>query len=166
MTDVPAVPPMKVLMPPREPVRATTTARLLCVGIALGCIGLLATAAYLSPDPAGVGTTSRLGIPTCGFLDRTGLPCAGCGMTTAFSHAVRWEWISAFIVQPFAALMAIAAAITIWTSGYIAVTARPVHRLISRAATGRGGTIAIVVVALGIASWGWKLAWVLLIESS
>lgn len=155
--------PVKILMPPRGPVRATTTARLVAAGLAIACLTLLTAAAYLTPDPAGYGTTSRLGMPTCSFLERTGLPCAGCGMTTAFSHAVRWQWLDALIAQPFAVMMVLAASVTIWAGGYVAVTGRPVHRLISRSAAGRGGTIAILVVGLVIASWGWKLAWVTLI---
>ena len=59
------------------------------------------TAFTLTPDPAGHGTHTQLGLPPCGFLVTTGLPCPGCGLTTSFSHMVRLEVVGAARANPF-----------------------------------------------------------------
>jgi hypothetical protein len=52
---------------------------------------VLGIARALTPDPSGVGTHLQLGLPRCGFLALTGLPCPACGLTTAFAHMARGE---------------------------------------------------------------------------
>jgi hypothetical protein len=88
----------------------------------VGCLAVLGLAAYLTPDPSGVGTHRQLGFPTCGLVLTTGLPCPTCGMTTAFAHAVRGHLPTAFATQPFGAALALAtmaaaglAAAALWT---------------------------------------------------
>lgn len=61
---------------------------------------MLATAAWLDPDPRGFGTHVQLGLPPCGFRWLTGLACPGCGLTTAFAHAIRGEWMLSFSANP------------------------------------------------------------------
>lgn len=80
--------------------------------------GLLVVAAQLSPDPAGVGTHSQLGLASCGFLDRTGLPCATCGMTTSFALAADGQLFAAFLNQPAGAILAVITAIVALLAGY------------------------------------------------
>jgi hypothetical protein len=63
--------------------------------LALGCVLALVVAAALDPDARGYGTHAQLGLPPCGFLAFTGSPCPGCGLTTAFAHAVRGNWLRA-----------------------------------------------------------------------
>lgn len=41
----------------------------------------------------------------CGFKQRTGWPCPACGMTTAVLAFARGEVVTAFYVQPAAALL-------------------------------------------------------------
>jgi len=41
----------------------------------------------------------------CGFKQRTGWPCPGCGMTTSVLAFARGDVLTAFYVQPAAALM-------------------------------------------------------------
>lgn len=148
------VPPIAVVTPPMLPMRLTRVGRFWCVLIALGCAGVLLAAAYLAPDPAGVGTTTRLGMAPCGFLERTGLPCAACGMTTSFNYAVRWQWAAAFWAQPMGLVLTIATAITFWGSAYAAATAVPVHRLVGRLP---GAKLIVAFFALGIAAWAFKM---------
>ncbi len=88
--------------------------RLLAGLAALACLGLLITAAALTPDPDGLGTHHQLGLEPCGFLSTFGKPCPTCGMTTAFAHAARLNLASAFHAQPFGLLLAIAAATLFW----------------------------------------------------
>ena len=42
-----------------------------------------------------MGTHVQLGLPPCGLLAATGLPCPACGLTTAFALMARGEvWAS------------------------------------------------------------------------
>lgn len=61
----------------------------------------LSVALWLEPNPQGHGTHTQLGLPPCGFLVVTGLPCPGCGMTTSFSNMVRADVVAAALANPF-----------------------------------------------------------------
>jgi hypothetical protein len=52
---------------------------------AAGLIAILALAAWLRPDPNGMGTHTQLGLPPCTLSSLTGLRCPGCGMTTSWA---------------------------------------------------------------------------------
>src|SRR5207237_7307937 len=72
------------------PSRLPPAARLLALGAALACLTVLTVAAWATPDPSGVGTHhSSLHMQPCHFLQTTGLPCPGCGMTTSFAWFAR-----------------------------------------------------------------------------
>ena len=71
------------------------------------CLFPLVTALILSPS---AGLHQVFGVPECGFKLSTGLPCLTCGMTTAFTYAVRGDLITAFFLQPFGAFLSVAAA--------------------------------------------------------
>jgi hypothetical protein len=62
---------------------------------------VVVTAALLTPNPAGHGTHTQLGLPPCGFLVFTGYPCPGCGLTTSFSYMVRANLFGAWTANPF-----------------------------------------------------------------
>jgi len=64
-------------------------------GAALLASGVLGVARLLVPNPSGVGTHTQLGLPGCGFLALTGLPCPACGLTTAFAHMADGELLHA-----------------------------------------------------------------------
>jgi hypothetical protein len=95
--------------------RARTAAGL----VLLGCLAILSLAAWLKPDPRGFGTHAQLGTGPCGALVMTGYPCPTCGMTTAFAHTVRGQWLRAFWVQPAGFVLAlgtlVVAGIAVWT---------------------------------------------------
>lgn len=55
----------------------------------------LLVAAWLRPSPLGFGTHRQLGLPPCTFVSLFGIRCPSCGMTTAWSHAVRGHWLRA-----------------------------------------------------------------------
>ncbi len=63
----------------------------------LGLSALLVTAAWLKPDPygLGLGTHEQLGLPPCGFREYFGIRCPSCGMTTSWSYLVRGRVLSA-----------------------------------------------------------------------
>ena len=56
---------------------------------------ILLTAHLLPPDPRGFGTHVRVLPLPCPFHALTGLPCPGCGLTTAFCLAARGRWTDA-----------------------------------------------------------------------
>lgn len=68
--------------------------------IAFGSALVLLAAAWLEPDSRGYGTHTQLGLPPCGFLLLTGAPCPGCGLTTAFAHGIRGDWMAAVGANP------------------------------------------------------------------
>lgn len=61
--------------------------RWLCLVSGLGLLSLLATARYLTPSPAGLGTHQQLGLPPCTTMVIWNVPCPTCGMTTS------WAWV-------------------------------------------------------------------------
>jgi hypothetical protein len=77
------------------------TSRLVFIVCALGLFAVFVTAAMLEPNPLGHSTHTQLGLAPCGFLAVSGLPCPGCGLTTCFSHMVRFEIYDAARANPF-----------------------------------------------------------------
>lgn len=100
------------------PYEFTWGASLLSGFVCMLATSLLIVAANLTPDASGMGTHSQLGLAPCGFLDRTGVPCATCGMTTSFALAADGRLIASFINQPAGALLALLTAIVALLSGY------------------------------------------------
>ncbi len=99
--------------------------RLLAGFVFVVCVGLLGTAVYLQPDPRGFGTHEQLPWQApCGFLYRTGYPCPTCSMTTAFSHTVRGQWLSALWTQPAGFLACVGAAVLSVGAAWSAVRGR------------------------------------------
>lgn len=86
--------------------------------LAAVCWGGLAAAVWLTPHASGTGTHEELGLPSCGFLARTGLPCPTCGLTTAISATAHGRIKLAWKAHPlgvflFVALAALALAATV-----------------------------------------------------
>lgn len=114
----------------------------------------LALAAWLRPDPRGYGTHRQLGTGPCGMLIVTGYPCPTCGMTTAFAHTVRGQWLRAAWVQPAGFVMALGVAATAVGAGWIVVRGRLPHRWPAWVTPFRL-YLALLVLLLG--SWGFKI---------
>ncbi|MDD9935105.1 MAG: DUF2752 domain-containing protein [Myxococcales bacterium] len=90
---------------PRSLPRATAGAaasaqRIAWLLIASTAAVVLVLAWALQPDPSGMGTHEQLGLPPCGFLYMTTLPCPGCGLTTSFAHMARLQITSAASAHP------------------------------------------------------------------
>lgn len=102
--------PLFYRIEPRRPIPARIVASL----VFFGCVGFLGLAAWLIPDPSGVGSHQQLGFPPCTMMVLTGYPCPTCGMTTAFAHTVRGELGSAFHAQPAGLVLALG---TIFAAG-------------------------------------------------
>ena len=122
--------------------------------IALGCLTVLVIAAWLQPSLAGTGTHQQLGLSACAFKARTGLPCPTCGYTTSFSYFAHGNPLLSFYTQPMAALLALATAVAVWVGFYIAITGRPVHRLL-KLLPSRYYLMPVLIFAL--LAWAWKI---------
>ena len=122
--------------------------------VACGCLAVLLIAAWLRPDKNGFGTHAQLGFQACQFKARTGLPCPSCGFTTAFTCFAHGKFLSSFYVQPMGALLALATAAAIWGGAYVAITGRPVYRLL-RLFPSRYYLMPLLIFAL--LAWGWKV---------
>src|SRR5690606_38667936 len=66
-------------------------ARWSCAATALLAATMLAVALWLTPEPRGIGTHEELGLPPCRFVTAWQIRYPSCGMTTAWSHAVRGQ---------------------------------------------------------------------------
>jgi hypothetical protein len=117
-------------------------------------LSVLLIALSLSPSPAGLGTHQALGYQRCQFLLTTGLPCPTCGMTTSFAHFVRGQWLASFYVQPMGFLLALITGAFFWASLYVAVTGKPIHRLLRQVPM---PVLILTMMSLAIAAWGWKI---------
>jgi len=71
----------------------------------LGVLGLLVLRLIATPDERGYGTHEQLGLPGCLMMDVTGVPCPGCGVTTAVTLFVHGRFVDSFLTQPFGVLV-------------------------------------------------------------
>ena len=123
--------------------------------LALGLLALLAVAAFLKPDPRGLGTHQQFGLPPCTFRFLFGRPCPTCGMTTSWAHLVRGQLIGALRASVGGTLL-----------GALAVVSVP--WLVVSAARGRWlgwapngttvGWVASAILLVTLIDWGIRLA--------
>ncbi|MFQ5462715.1 MAG: DUF2752 domain-containing protein [Phycisphaerae bacterium] len=139
-----------------EPVVCAAPARGRFIAGVVAAVGLalVGVAAYLTPDPAGMGTHQQLGLPPCTSVVITGYPCPTCGMTTAFSLTVRGRLLSAFHAQPAGLLFALATMLVTAVALVSAVSGRFWTPNFYRISWPRWA-IGFVVLLLG--GWGYKL---------
>lgn len=139
-----------------EPVdsRMEAVARGWSVFFATALLAILITAASIPPSPAGTGSHTRLGLSRCTFMDRTGIPCPSCGMTTSFAWLVRGNVLASAYTQPMGCLLAILAAAGVVGGFYEGLTARPVHRLLRLVPS---GIFLWPLFTVAIAGWAWKI---------
>lgn len=115
----------------------------------MACATVLAIARSLTPSPTGIGTHMALGAPPCSVPTMWGVPCPTCGMTTAFAHAVRGQWLSAFHAQPTGFLAAIGCALAAIWGASAAISGR------SSLQPAMWRWDRIVFVSLGLILFGW-----------
>lgn len=120
-----------------------------------GPLAVLITAAFLTPASAGHGTHTQLGLPPCGFLVYTGYPCPGCGLTTAFSHMIRFEVVGAFHANPFGILLFACTAAMIPLASFGLVRRMPVIDTLDRL---HAEKIAIGLSVVSVTVWLVKVA--------
>lgn len=130
--------------------------RLSALAVALGCLLVLVIASQLTPSSAGYGshTGYPLRLQSCAFMERTGLPCPSCGMTTSFCWFVRGNVAASVYVQPMGALLAAMACCCVWGGLYVAATGRAIYRLLGMV-PGRYYTLPLLTIA--VLAWTWKI---------
>ncbi|QEF99916.1 hypothetical protein Mal15_39830 [Stieleria maiorica] len=116
-------------------------------------VGLLATAAALQPDSAGLGTHHQLGLPPCSIRVLFGIRCPSCGMTTSWAHMMEGEFRAAAAANLGGLLLAIYALCGLGTLLQIVRQGKiPSERTIRRY------TIALIAIALvTLADWGMRV---------
>jgi hypothetical protein len=129
-------------------------ARLAALALALACLGVLVTAARLTPNPAGVGTHSGMGLEGCRFLKRTGVPCPSCGMTTSFAWLVRGNLVASVYVQPMGAALALLTCVAFWVCLHIAITGHALHQVFGMIP---GRYVVAPLLVLAVLAWAWKV---------
>ncbi len=123
----------------------------LLMTVALGA--LLGMAIYLKPHDRHMGTHRQLGLPPCGFVLVTGFPCPTCGMTTAFSHTVRGQVLTALYAQPAGTLLALGSILFFVLSLLAVVTGHRPSLNLYRVDPVRLVLLGALFIML---SWGWK----------
>lgn len=123
--------------------------RLVWTAVHVGALGVLLIAAILTPDPAGSGTHTQLGLPPCAVLASTGLPCPACGLTTSFAHIAHLQpgaalHVNAASLPLFAAVLAAAllSPIALWRGWPVGPTFRRLR--VERIAVGLGVVLGAV----------------------
>ena len=97
----------------------------LWAGLLFGAsVALLIVAFQLHPDQRGMGTHEQLGLPPCGLIQFTGIPCPTCGMTTAYSHTVRGRLLAGLSTQPFGFVLALGTILSAGLSAVIVVSGK------------------------------------------
>jgi hypothetical protein len=86
--------------------------RVYAAGIVAAMVALFVVAARLHPEGYDHGVHEQLGLPPCGFLVITGLPCPTCGMTTAFANTIHGHLIRAVYAQPAGFILAVLGLVT------------------------------------------------------
>lgn len=128
--------------------------RCLAALIGLVLLSLLGAAAWLEPNPEGLGTHQQLGLPPCSMILLLGIRCPSCGMTTSWAHFMNGAWWSSLQANLAGFLLAAVALACCGWSGWTAVTGRvPARRWQWRLCL---ALIAALVIA--IAQWGFRLA--------
>lgn len=127
---------------------------ILGIGVA-GLVLFLAMALWIEPDPRGVGTHERLGLPPCKPMEWWNVPCPGCGVTTSLAllaHGHPWD---SFTNQPFGFVMSVGLlAYGAWCV-VGALRGRDLYETVQRLPLGRP---VIVLTVVMVVSWAYKLA--------
>jgi hypothetical protein len=129
-------------------------ARVISALVLLGASTVLAVAVWLKPDPRGIGTHEQLRMAPCGMLISFGVPCPSCGMTTAFAHTVRGQWLRAIWAQPAGFVFALATVVAVVLSAVSLLTGRP-PRMFNRHVT--PFRICLATLILLLSGWAAKI---------
>lgn len=131
-----------------------TASRLPAGAVFLVSVAVLVVAFMLSPNSKGVDTHLAMGLPACGLLQNTGIPCATCGMTTAFSYAAHGNLLASFVTQPAGAVLALLTAMAAVLAGYALISGMsltPIGVMIWRP------RVVVIAAAVLLLAWVYKI---------
>ena len=128
--------------------------RVAALAIGAGCLGILLVAVLLAPSGEGHGTHTQIGLPRCGWVVAFDTPCPTCGMTTAYSHAVRADLATAAMTQPMGGLLALLTAAGAVGGLHAALTGCRLGRFMDTVLSARTLWVAL---ALAAGAWIYKL---------
>jgi hypothetical protein len=138
-----------------KPLELTNRERWSFASGALVLLSVLAIAACLRPDPRGQGTHEQLGLPPCSFQILFGKRCPSCGMTTAWAHFIQGHPLWALQTHVGGTLLAGLALVGSLAALGMAARGR---RFAWQPSERQAVSLAIVVVALVLVEWGWRLS--------
>lgn len=150
---MPAAVPI-IYTPPAQRQMLSPGGRLAALAVSLACLAVLLVAVELPPSATGEGTHTRMGLQKCEWLQRVGVPCPTCGMTTSFAWFARGNWLASFYVQPMGFLLALLTGGIFWAGLYMALTGGPLQRLLRQIPMNK---VLVAMIAFGIIAWGWKI---------
>lgn len=134
--------------------RLATGARVTALGVGVSLAAPFVVLSMVAPAEAGLGTHTRLGLPTCTWPTALGIPCPSCGYTTAFTHAAHGDLWTSFLTQPAGFILALVSAMAAVVAIGAAVTAQPLHMLFAPLAN---RSVAWAAGAVFVVGWGYKI---------
>jgi hypothetical protein len=138
------------------PLESRLGGRLYSAGVLGVVVAIFVAAGRLHPDGLDHGAHQQFGLPPCGFLVMTGLPCPTCGMTTAFAYTIHGRPIAAIHAQPAGFLLAAAlSAVGVLAAVAIATGRRPAFNWY------RIDPVRLVWIGCGLFVAGWAIKIVL-----
>jgi len=109
---------------------------------------------FTVPDPSGLATHEQLGLAPCRFRALFGVPCPGCGVTTAVSHLSHGHPLLALEAQPLGFVIGVLALLLPLVATLRVVRGADLGADVARAARPR---LAVVAAALVLAAWAYQL---------
>jgi hypothetical protein len=139
--------------PPAPRWRWTDRLVMACAGSVL--VALLATAAWLTPSPKGLGTHQQLGLPPCTVVAWYGIRCPSCGMTTSWAWLLRGQVLAALRANAGGTLLAAAAVVC---GPWLLVSGLRGRWLFGRPHEGWILGFGLVIVVVTITQWTLRLS--------
>lgn len=131
--------------------------RLVGLALALPTATVLGIAAWLHPNPAGVGTHRQLGLEGCVVLTLTGVPCPMCGMTTTFALMADGRLLDALANQPFGVVLFLATMGGLVVGFWDLISARGAWRGVLAWVLERETAVALTILVGLLAGWTYKI---------
>jgi hypothetical protein len=124
------------------------------ISVSMLAVAALGVCVFLPPESSGLATHEKVGLPRCGFLAHTGVPCPTCGATTAASLFVHGHPARAWRTHPMG-VVTVCALMVLVPTGLLSAAAgcRWTHRL--RRIPLPAWT-ALVCIFLGLCLIGWR----------
>jgi hypothetical protein len=141
------------------PRAATALDRWLWLSLAVAALIVLGIARLLTPDARGFGTHLQLGLPPCGVLALTGLPCPACGLTTSFAHLARGQLTAALHANAFGVVLFACVLATLPLAMWASARNRAFFETFARMRVER---IGLVLASMALLYWLSRTCWLLL----